>query len=126
MAPRCSSFISVTTSFMQATHFVHGSVIAMPEHGRVTDGEIMSGFKSLLDAMELGFAKINARIDALANEMRSSIASLEQRTLRRFDAVDDRFDHMDARFKVNEACMNDIRSSVQSIDGRLTALEARA
>ena len=118
---------------MQATYFLHGTVKPMPEHGRVTDDDIISGFKSLLDAMELGFAKVHARIDALAIENRTALASFEQRMLRRFDAVDERFsaiekrlDRMDARFAANEACMSDIRQSVSLIDGRLTMLEARA
>jgi len=31
----------------------------MPDHEPVTDDEILSGFKSLLEAIELGFGKIN-------------------------------------------------------------------
>lgn len=77
----------------------------MPDHEPVTDDEILSGFRSLLEAIELGFGKINGRIDCLEASMsgrmdalQASIAGFEQRMLRRFDQIDDRFAANDARF----------------------------
>lgn len=98
---------------MQASQFGHGTETAMPDHRGVTDDEILSGFKNLLDAVELGFASLKARMnrmEARMDTLAASLEALEQRTLRRFDRVDERFDRMDARFDRMDARFDGTRS----------------
>lgn len=78
---------------------------------RVDDETIIAGFKNLADAMATGFdrmeAKIDAKIDALRDELRSEfrngLGGLEQRMMRRFDAVDGRLDDHEGRITALEA-----------------------
>lgn len=78
----------------------------MPEHHRVTDEEILSGFQSLHDAMARGFAGVERRFVGVEHRLdridqrlggcatRAELAQLEQRMLRRFDEVDERLDRL--------------------------------
>ena len=98
----------------------------MPDHEPVTDDEILSGFKSLLQAIELGFGKINGRIDSLQSSMngrmdslQASISGLEQRTLRRFDQIDGRLAANDVRFDRIEARLDRIEGRLDGIDALL-------
>lgn len=85
----------------------------MPDHERVTDQEILGGFKSLQDAMEFGFAQIAASFERVDR----AISGLEHRTLRRFDEMEKRFDRVDERFER-------IDERFERIDGRFERLEA--
>ena len=61
----------------------------------MTDDEIMTGFASLHEAIALGFERLGAELAVV----RTEAASFEQRVLRRFDGVDERFDAMESCLK---------------------------
>jgi predicted nucleic acid-binding Zn-ribbon protein len=86
----------------------------MAEPRRVTDEEILSGFTSLQEAMLAGFA----RIDAQLLDLRSAIAASEQRTLRRFDRLEQRFDSVEQRF-------GSLERQLDSVEQRFGSLERR-
>lgn len=78
------------------------------------DETIIAGFKNLADAMATGFdrmdrqiAQLDAKIDAVRDELRSEfrngLGGLEQRMMRRFDAVDGRLDDHERRITALEA-----------------------
>jgi hypothetical protein len=71
----------------------------MADDGSVTDGEMMTGFKSLQRAMALGFERQNAEFHSMIDSVvqseialvRADRSALEHRMRRRFDKVDERF-----------------------------------
>lgn len=96
----------------------------MADDGSVTDDEIMTGFKSLQEAMALGFERQNAELRSIIDSVvhsvvrsvvqseialvRADISALEHRVLRRFDKVDERFKQIDERFNRTDEGLNRI------------------
>jgi hypothetical protein len=83
----------------------------MADDCSVTDDEILTGFKSLQEAMALGFERQSAAFRSVVHSVvrseiavvRTEISALEHRMLRRFDEVDARFDRIEARLERIEA-----------------------
>ena len=69
----------------------------------VTDEIILEGFKSLKEAMEHGFDRVNGRIDDLRSEMNQRFAEMDHRMMRRFDERDVRIDDHEHRITTLEA-----------------------
>ena len=67
----------------------------MPDPGRVTYDEFMSALNSLKEATEMGFLRVDRRLDEID---RGAIA-FEHRMLRRFDAIDEWFVRFEKRTK---------------------------
>jgi hypothetical protein len=92
----------------------------MADDCSVTDDEILTGFKSVQEAMALGFERQSAEFRSVVHTVvrsevavvRAEISALEHRMLRRFDEVDARFDGVDARFDRVEARLERIEAHV--------------
>jgi len=84
----------------------------------VTDEVILEGFRSLHEAMALGFDRVDRRFEAL-----------ETRMDERFATVDRRFEEVDRRFATLEARMmrrfDEVNERLDKHDRRIGALEAK-
>lgn len=67
----------------------------MSDPGRVTYDEFMAALNSLREATEMGFARVDRRLD----EIDRGAIVFEHRMMRRFDAIDDRFERFEKRMK---------------------------